>query len=148
MLIVLTMTALGVYVVRSSRNAQLSQLESQLANEAKLMADLSAQGFGNLADNSSLRLLAKTVGAHIGARVTLIALDGTVIGDSDQDPSLMDNHSGRPEVIAALNSGVGEAIRYSATLHQSMMYVAVPVTEKDARGNRPRCRAAERRAGS
>ena len=133
LLIVLTMTALGVYVVRSSRNAQLSQLESQLANEAKLMADLSAQGFGNLADNSSLRLLAKTVGAHIGARVTLIALDGTVIGDSDQDPSLMDNHSGRPEVIAALNSGVGEAIRYSATLHQSMMYVAVPVTEKDAR---------------
>jgi two-component system phosphate regulon sensor histidine kinase PhoR len=133
LLIALIMTALGVYVVGSSRNAQLSQLESQLANEAKLVADLSAQGFGNLADNSSLRLLARTVGAHIGARVTLIALDGTVIGDSDQDPSLMGNHSGRPEVIAALNSGVGEAIRYSATLHQSMMYVAVPVAEKDAR---------------
>ena len=42
----------------------------------------------------------------------------------------MENHSNRPEVIAALASGVGQATRYSATLHENMMYVAVPVTDQ------------------
>ncbi|MDO8578410.1 MAG: ATP-binding protein, partial [Dehalococcoidales bacterium] len=42
----------------------------------------------------------------------------------------MENHSNRPEVIAALSSGSGQAIRYSATLHENMMYDAVPVTDQ------------------
>jgi two-component system phosphate regulon sensor histidine kinase PhoR len=39
----------------------------------------------------------------------------------------MENHSTRPEVIAALANGEGQATRYSATLHENMMYVAVQV---------------------
>ena len=37
----------------------------------------------------------------------------------------MDNHAGRPEIREALRRGYGRAVRYSKTLSQSLMYVAV-----------------------
>ena len=39
----------------------------------------------------------------------------------------MENHHDRPEVIAARETGLGRARRYSATLKIDMLYVAVPV---------------------
>ncbi len=125
-LVLLTMGALGAYITTASRNTQIDHLESELTNEAKLVAEVTGPAF---IDPSHLGINAgaKTLGSEIGGRVTLIAPDGTVLGDTDQDPSAMENHSSRPEVIAALASGVGRAIRYSATLHENMMYVAVLV---------------------
>ena len=42
----------------------------------------------------------------------------------------MENHTTRPEVIEALASGIGESTRYSTTLKEQMMYVAVTVTSQ------------------
>src|SRR4051812_9919076 len=53
--------------------------------------------------------LADRAGAATGHRVTLINPDGVVIGDADFDgPALgrLENHSTRPEVVAAKRSGV------------------------------------------
>jgi two-component system, OmpR family, phosphate regulon sensor histidine kinase PhoR len=124
----LTMGSLGFYMVNSTRDILVNRLESRLVNEARLVADLSMPGFADPAKNGSLDPLAKSIGGEIGVRITLIAPDGIVLGDTDQDPTTLENHSTRPEVVAALASGVGQAIRYSATLHENMMYVAVPVT--------------------
>ena len=121
---------LGLYVVNSSKDTQTARLESQLASEATLVADISGPGFNDTANPANLNATAKTIGAQIGTRITLIAVDGTVLGDTDQDPGTMENHAQRPEVIAALASGVGQATRYSATLHQNMMYVAVTVKQQ------------------
>ena len=41
----------------------------------------------------------------------------------------MENHAFRPEFLAAVQGRPGQAIRYSKTLRQDMMYVAVPATE-------------------
>jgi two-component system phosphate regulon sensor histidine kinase PhoR len=41
----------------------------------------------------------------------------------------MDNHSTRPEIVAALGGSVGRSARRSATLREEMMYVAVPLYE-------------------
>jgi len=60
-------------------------------------------------------------------RITVLTTDGTVIGDSENDPSVMDNHSDRPEVITALSEETGSSIRFSYTLQQKMMYVAIPL---------------------
>lgn len=72
--------------------------------------------------------LAETAGAATRERVTLIAPDGKVIGDSevtqDKLPE-MQNHLDRPEVQEALKSGIGTAMRYSETLRTDMLYVAV-----------------------
>ena len=60
--------------------------------------------------------LAESVGTVIKARVTLIAPNGTVIGDSDVGQarlSQLENHLQRPEVQEALKNGSGSALRYS-----------------------------------
>lgn len=41
-------------------------------------------------------------------RVTYIAPDGTVLGDSDADPATMENHKSHEEVRAAMESGWGK----------------------------------------
>ena len=72
--------------------------------------------------------LADLAGAATGHRVTLIAPDGTVIGDTDFDtPALqrLENHSGRPEVIAAKRKGVGSSLRLSPSTGEEQLYVAV-----------------------
>ena len=57
-------------------------------------------------------------------RVTFIAPDGHVLGDSDADPAKMENHKGRAEFQAALKTGYGETIRRSATVGIDMLYTA------------------------
>ncbi len=73
--------------------------------------------------------LCKKLGALSLTRLTVILPDGRVLGDTSEDPQQMDNHASRPEVVAALGGVVGTATRYSHTVQQKMMYVAVPVTE-------------------
>ena len=62
-----------------------------------------------------------------GTRMTIILTSGRVVGDSEQNPDSMDNHSDRREVIDALSAGRGEAVRFSFTLQREMMYVALPL---------------------
>lgn len=62
---------------------------------------------------------------RIQRRITVIKRDGTVVADSEGDPHVMENHGGRPEVIAALSGTVGSATRLSATINEEMLYVAV-----------------------
>ena len=65
-----------------------------------------------------------------GARVTLIAADGVVLGDSEAEPATMENHAGRPEVAPALaGDAAGSSMRHSATVDQDLLYVAVPIRD-------------------
>lgn len=57
-------------------------------------------------------------------RVTWIAQDGTVLYDSAVDAQSLDNHGDREEVIEAQRTGVGESMRYSATMAEKTFYFA------------------------
>ena len=129
-LVVVGMGVLGLYTVNSARNSEINQLQTQLTDEARLVADISLPDFISQANGSQFDSIAKSVGSQILSRVTIIAKDGTVLGDTDGDPSTLENHSTRPEVIQALANGVGYATRYSTTLKENMMYVAVAVTNQ------------------
>jgi two-component system phosphate regulon sensor histidine kinase PhoR len=122
------MAVLGAYLTSSVRSSQLSSLFTQLENEAKITAEASLPGFTSQEGGNSLDALAKKLGGQIGTRITIIALDGKVLGDSNENPATMENHATRPEVKDALASGIGESTRYSTTLGKQMMYVAVPIT--------------------
>jgi two-component system phosphate regulon sensor histidine kinase PhoR len=63
--------------------------------------------------------------AASGARVTVIAADGRVLGDSQADPESMENHANRPEVLEAMTKGEGRSARRSATLNRDFLYLAV-----------------------
>ncbi len=57
--------------------------------------------------------------------MTLIDLNGTVIGESDEDRTAMNNHLDRPEVLLALQTGQGSSVRFSHTVGYDMLYTAV-----------------------
>jgi len=59
-------------------------------------------------------------------RVTVINSLGNVLCDSEADANTMENHSQRPEMITALLGQRGSSTRFSATLHTSMLYLAIP----------------------
>jgi two-component system phosphate regulon sensor histidine kinase PhoR len=75
--------------------------------------------------------LADWLGHITGRRITIIARDGVVMGDSEKDgPALraMQNHGSRPEVRAALRGRMGEAVRVSATIGTEYLYLAIPAS--------------------
>ena len=58
-------------------------------------------------------------------RITLISTDGVAVYDNEAEVGSMENHSDRPEVVEAFESGVGEAVRTSTTLGKSTFYYAI-----------------------
>lgn len=78
-------------------------------------------------DSSSLNTLSRELGTKTNTRITFIDLSGKVLGDSHEDPARMDNHTDRPEFKTALQGDVGMALRFSNTLEEQMMYLAVPI---------------------
>jgi two-component system phosphate regulon sensor histidine kinase PhoR len=127
--LVLLMAAV-IYLALGStlKRFQTEEIRQYLFNEARL-ARLLLQQSG---DSYPLHRLSREAGAGIKARVTVIAPDGRVVGDSEVEESqlaTMDNHRERPEVRDALAAGTGTAIRRSATLRTNMLYVAIPLSE-------------------
>ncbi len=105
------------------------RIEQSLVSEARLVADVMATHERDIApeaiENEAVR-----IGKTLPARVTLIAADGTVVGDSmvkGPDLATLENHGTRPEVLDMKARGVGVSRRYSHTIQTDMLYVAVPV---------------------
>lgn len=83
----------------------------------------------HIAEKANLDPLADIFGQDLALRVTLIGTNGRVLGDSQRNGSAllaMENHKDRAEVLAALEGGFGQSKRYSTTISQEMLYVAVP----------------------
>ncbi|MDF2758005.1 MAG: sensor kinase, two-component system, OmpR family [Thermomicrobiales bacterium] len=128
-LVVFVVVALGVYFAVAGRQLYVDRLADQLEAQAQLAAAAVAPALEIGEGVEVIDPLVKRLGARTDARVTVVAADGTVLGDSLADPLTMDNHGSRPEVIAARGTGIGEAERDSATLGAEFLYVAVPIPE-------------------
>lgn len=74
-----------------------------------------------------LRRFAKQSGRESSTRITVIRADGRVAADSYEDPDTMDSHRNRPEIKEAFAGKPGTSIRFSKTLQEKMLYVAVPL---------------------
>lgn len=66
-----------------------------------------------------------------GFRITIIDITGQVLFDTERNPSLLENHIGRQEVIEAVQTGKGSSQRYSSTLEQQTYYQAVRLENGD-----------------
>ena len=125
---------LGVLAEHGLRVRELARIESSLAASAQLVAEL-AHGSQFVPENEpALSELAAHAATAAGARVTFIARDGVVVGDSDirvEALANVANHSTRPEVAAALDGSLGTATRRSETVGRPLLYVAIPRTDGD-----------------
>ncbi len=129
-MVLLTTGMVAVLAGRSIERSSLQEIERRLTSNAPLLAEIAAPvlrgGLGrDLNDRVGL------LGDTIGARLTVIAADGTVVADSEESPALMDDHGTRPEVLEAKARGTGKAIRFSNTLGKKMMYLARAVRRGD-----------------
>src|SRR4030042_5523513 len=67
------------------------------------------------------------LGKKTGVRMTIIDPEGLVLAESERDPASMESHRFRPEITAAFEGGTGRSLRYSSTVKEEMLYVAVPL---------------------
>lgn len=132
---VMTLVVAGtLFAVTMQRQAN-ARVEQTLKTAATVAAELLARSPGVEGDVGSARALdaeADRIGTLLAARITFIARDGRVLGDSAEPLealSSMENHATRPEVIEARETGIGLARRSSSTLGEEMLYVALPIDD-------------------
>jgi two-component system phosphate regulon sensor histidine kinase PhoR len=132
LLILAAVASLSLYAARLLRQTAIAQEKEQLLLEATMVRQglVAPLESGDLAQ---LATVAKQYAGLLGARVTIVAPNGEVLAESDNDPDGMRNHLFRPEIQQALAGGQGSAVRASDTLGVDMIYAAVRV---DA-GGRP-----------
>jgi two-component system, OmpR family, phosphate regulon sensor histidine kinase PhoR len=122
------LATVAVLVVRDFRQEERVTIERRVTEQALLIAELLAQR-SDLTASSLVDEEADRLGAVVNARVTLIARDGTVLGDSavdGHDLSAVENHLTRPEVVGTGSAPVGIVERYSTTVGHDMLYAAAP----------------------
>jgi two-component system, OmpR family, phosphate regulon sensor histidine kinase PhoR len=98
--------------------------EDELAREARIVGVMWASHPGN-ADS-----IADAAGAALQRRITIIDTSGVVLGDSEFEGEALgrlENHGQRPEVAQARATGIGQAVRSSASAGDEEMYVAIRV---------------------
>jgi len=127
-LIVVSVVAVTWYATSSFRHFSVQQTAEVLKTRGHLAAPHLIPAQKNQ-DYIEVQKTCRELGELTGTRFTLIDLSGAVIADSEEDPVVMDNHGDRPEIMGALDSGFGQAIRYSYTLKQNMIYVALPIVD-------------------
>jgi two-component system phosphate regulon sensor histidine kinase PhoR len=120
LLIAVLVVVIAAIVDHGLRRNITDEITANLAREARLVALQWTPG-------SDADSLANAAGRALEQRVTLIDSSGTVVGDSDFDGENLrhlQNHSTRPEVMAAHRTGIGTIRRPSASRGAEELYVA------------------------
>lgn len=125
-LFLLVLLVVDTYVVRSLRDEYIEAALGQLQSLSRLAESRPPEGL----DEAPLKQWTTWM-ARTGTRITVIAPDGKVLADSEEDHARMDNHIGRPEIRDALEKGSGRAVRYSATIGHDLVYLAVRQQTRD-----------------
>ena len=130
-LAILSAASVGLLAGTSARSFYLDHTEKELKARAALVREEVAP----LIDGSPQRLEAvvRSLAAASGTRLTVISAGipgapvGQVLAESDRPPNELENHRDRPEFKTAASGGTGQSVRYSDTLGEDMMYVAIPL---------------------
>ncbi|NGZ75806.1 two-component system histidine kinase PnpS [Saccharibacillus alkalitolerans] len=130
LLVGISVLAAGLTMAKVFRDSHISSLEDYMGREIDLLEDLlelpPAPAAGE-ALPSVFEEEAKRLGSLTDSRVTFVARDGRVIGDSLGNTASMDNHLNREEIRTSVSGTPGHAVRYSDTLGRDMLYVAAPI---------------------
>ncbi|MBU2578377.1 cell wall metabolism sensor histidine kinase WalK, partial [Patescibacteria group bacterium] len=131
LLTVIAVLAVVWYTSHSLRKFYFRQVSEDLKSRAylvqhQILPDLISNDF------EKVDSLCKKTGPVSSTRITIILPNGKVVGDSDEQPIRMKNHSDRPEIRDALKQGSGNSLRFSQTLGKRMMYLAIPIEQKNS----------------
>ena len=126
-LAIIILLSVGFFLYSSNlvRDFYVSSLDKVMDQKTRILARVLPwqESPGSL--DAACRALAN----ELRVRITVIAQDGTVIGDSDEAATDLENHGSRPEVIEALSRGTGSAVRYSTSVKHDLFYRAYLQTD-------------------
>lgn len=124
-LVIATTAATLDFAIRQTWEDSLRQeIERNLRQKTVIFANL----VNSDRQSRSLEDLVRQEGEAAGVRATIIDSTGKVLADSQAAASSMENHSRRPEFVAAARGEVGIDMRKSQTLGVSFLYAAAPVS--------------------
>ncbi len=98
-------------------SSQVKQLKAELSLVADTVNEVGVEYFENF-DSSVFRF-------------TVVNIDGTVLYDTQADPTGMENHADREEIGEAFKYGTGSSARYSSTLTEKTFYEAIRLENGD-----------------
>ena len=122
-LVLLTLAVLDFFLTPKIRDILTQNIEDRMIGTAKAVA---------LMPGKDIEHRVPEIAGKMGMRVTLIDPAGRVVADSEADANSMENHLSRPEVQQAISQGQGRATRFSTTLQENMLYVALTLKENNA----------------
>ena len=125
-----SVAAASWYAADYLRRFTMEQKGADLVAAARMAESVLADAAGRGPDG--LQQTCRDLGRKTALRLTLVLPTGTVACDSAEDPAGMENHADRPEVREALAGRTGRATRFSFTLGQPALYVAVPLSRDGA----------------
>jgi two-component system phosphate regulon sensor histidine kinase PhoR len=118
-ILIISILFIELYITRVVRENYITNLKQSLEIQVTLL-----ERFIQFRSPHKIDAFCKQMKEKIGARITVIKPDGIVLGDSDQNSDVMENHGTRPEIQQALLRGTGWVIRRSDTLNIDLLYVA------------------------
>ncbi|MEW6456491.1 MAG: two-component system histidine kinase PnpS [Acidobacteriota bacterium] len=109
-------------------------IERRLIDSARLISFHIEPMISSRKSYTDIKPVVDRLSSKINARVTIIDRKGTVVGDSDVSVEAIpyiENHKDRPEIKEAFMGRIGSKIRFSNTVKLNMLYVAVPIINKN-----------------
>jgi len=126
-IIILLSVGFFLYSRNLVRELYVASLEKVMEQKTSVVARLLPWE----SEPGSLDLASRTLAKELGVHITVIAPDGTVLGDSDEPARELHNHRSRPEIVEALTKGGGTAVRYSPIAKDDLFYRAYRQTQGD-----------------
>ena len=125
-LVLLSALSLGYLALNQVQADARASIESSLAEQVHLLKQVYEPPMAGL---KPLPLITSQ------QRITVLDPLGVVLYDNKKDARLMENHLTRPEIALAASGGgeIGMAERFSATLNQEMLYLALTLGPDSSR---------------
>lgn len=125
-LVLLSALSLGYLALNQVQADARASIESSLAEQVHLLKQVYEPPMAGL---KPLPLITSQ------QRITVLDPLGVVLYDNKKDARLMENHLTRPEIALAASGGgeIGMAERFSATLDQEMLYLALTLGPDSSR---------------
>ncbi|MDD2401281.1 MAG: ATP-binding protein [Clostridia bacterium] len=137
-LVVTGVSIMAFFMTKEAHNLYQNELEEKLIYSTKLIGwELLQNGredeevdYNRAAHEYAKILTGDNINTTITAtRITFIDYEGNVLGESEADYRLMENHKDRKEIREAIEKGSGMDIRSSGTLKSKFLYIARSLPE-------------------
>jgi signal transduction histidine kinase len=125
-LLVLAVLEIPLGIV-NGRN-ESSDLRTKVERDASFLAAFAEDTLENNANPRALGVAAADYSRRTGGRVVIVNRRGVSVIDTNPPAGGPRTFATRPEIAAALRGNVASGTRYSRTLHEKLLYVAVPAS--------------------